>query len=499
MICGVKPTVASPVREGYNRMNGAERYVFGGQMPHVVVVGAGVSGLTLAYQLARQGYRVTVVERDPVVGGLARSWHYGDFHFDVGPHRFHTENTRVANFIRDILGDEALEIQRKSGVRMFGGFHEWPLRPSVLLSMPFSLMLRGARDMLRREHMDGESFEADVINKYGRTLYSIFFEPYTEKFLFHSPRVLHRDWGRAGVNRAVIDQRASADNLWSLLKTTLLPKPVETTFLYPPTGVGRFSVKLAEGIARAGGGVMLGSPVSGLETNGSSITGVLTGGERLPCNGVVWTAPITLANAFLGLEGVKLDFLATIFYNFEIRKPAKLDFQWTYYGGDEIFSRVSIPVAFAKTMAPPGTHGLCVEVTCRQNDARWTNPESLVQPVIADLVRTSTIDRAQDVSAVHIERMPQTYPIYSLDYFGELTRNLRALARYRNLLMVGRSGRFWYNNMDHSIGQGLTMADKILRGDTFAQMDSGDREFWQAPEQPVPTADMPDVDAPILD
>jgi hypothetical protein len=32
--------------------------------------------------------------------------------------------------------------------------------------------------------------------------------------------------------------------------------------------------------------------------------------------------------------------------------------------------------------------------------------------------------------------------------------------------------------MDHSIGQGLTMADKILRGEVLAEIDTADREFW---------------------
>ena len=89
-------------------------------MPAVTVVGAGVAGLTLASQLARQGWDVTVLEAHHAVGGLGRSWHYGDFHFDVGPHRFHTENPRVAAFVSDVLGEAAIEIPRKSGVRMFG-------------------------------------------------------------------------------------------------------------------------------------------------------------------------------------------------------------------------------------------------------------------------------------------------------------------------------------------------------------------------------------------
>ena len=94
-------------------------------------------------------------------------------------------------------------------------------------------------------------------------------------------------------------------------------------------------------------------------------------------------------------------------------------------------------------------------------------------------------ESAGDVERVHIERVPFTYPIYKLNYLSELTRNLKALSNYPNLLLAGRCGRFWYNNMDHSIGQGLTMADKILRGETLAEIDSADREFWTAEEGAV--------------
>jgi protoporphyrinogen oxidase len=451
-------------------------------MRSVTIVGAGVAGLTIAYRLAREGHAVTVVERNDVVGGLARSFHYGHFHFDVGPHRFHTENPRVAAFIRDILQEEAIEISRKSGVRMFGGFHEWPLRPSVLLSMPFMLMLRGAKDLIFRERLAGESFEADVVNKYGRTLYEIFFKPYTEKFLFYSPPELHRDWARAGVNRAIIDKRAQADNLWSLLKNTLMPKPVETTFIYPPTGVGRFCERLTAGIRERGGRVLLGAAVEAIDAGNGRVVSVTAGREQIPCENLIWTGPLPVLNDLLGQPNVDLEYLSTIFYNLEINQPAKLDYQWTYYGGDEIFSRVSTPVVFASTMAPPGHSGLCVEFTCREGDERWADPARYTDAIIRDLVRTSTIDRATDVVCVHIEKVRDTYPIYKLNYLDVLTKTLRHLSTFRNLLLSGRCGRFWYNNMDHSIGQGLTMADKILSGKVFAEIDSADREFWDSDE-----------------
>ena len=110
----------------------------------------------------------------------------------------------------------------------------------------------------------------------------------------------------------------------------------------------------------------------------------------------------------------------------------KLDYQWTYFGGDEIFSRVTAPEAFLTTTAPPGKSGLCVEFTCREGDERWQNPERYTQPIIADLVRTGAIDSAEDVERVHIERVPFTYPIYKLNYLGELTAQpARARARTR--------------------------------------------------------------------
>jgi protoporphyrinogen oxidase len=354
--------------------------------------------------------------------------------------------------------------------------------------MPVSLMFRGARDLVFKERLPGDSFEADVVNKYGRTLYEIFFKPYTRKFLFHSPEHLHRDWGRAGVHRAVIDSRAQSNSLWSLLKNTLMPRPVETTFLYPPNGVGRFSERLAEEITALGGRILLDRTVTDVETTTSRIGAVSTPHERIAGDSLVWTAPLTTLNDLVGIDGVDLEYLSTVFYNLEIGKPPRLDYQWTYFGGDEIFSRVTAPEAFLPSTTPPGKSGLCVEITCREGDERWQSPERFTSRIIGDLARAGAIDDPADVERVHIERVPFTYPIYKLNYLGELTANLKQLSRYSNLLLAGRCGRFWYNNMDHSIGQGLTMADKIVRGDGLSTIDAGDRDFWSEAPAPADTA-----------
>ena len=54
-------------------------------MRTAVVVGGGLAGLATAGLLAREGYRVTVLEAREVLGGRASVWEKDGFRFDIGP------------------------------------------------------------------------------------------------------------------------------------------------------------------------------------------------------------------------------------------------------------------------------------------------------------------------------------------------------------------------------------------------------------------------------
>ncbi|MET8795913.1 phytoene desaturase family protein [Nocardia sp. NPDC004568] len=56
-----------------------------GRCDHVVVIGAGLAGLSAAIHLAGRGVAVTVLEREPVPGGRAARADIGDYRLDLGP------------------------------------------------------------------------------------------------------------------------------------------------------------------------------------------------------------------------------------------------------------------------------------------------------------------------------------------------------------------------------------------------------------------------------
>ena len=56
-----------------------------GPTDHIVVIGAGLAGLSAALRLAGAGRQVTVLEREPIPGGRAGVIHDGGYAFDNGP------------------------------------------------------------------------------------------------------------------------------------------------------------------------------------------------------------------------------------------------------------------------------------------------------------------------------------------------------------------------------------------------------------------------------
>src|SRR5215813_11365241 len=100
----------------------------------VVIIGAGPAGLTAAYQLCKLEISSVVLEKDTVVGGIARTVRHEGCYFDIGGHRFFTKVKVVEDLWREILAEEDfLKRGRLSRIYYNKKFFDYPLRPSNAL------------------------------------------------------------------------------------------------------------------------------------------------------------------------------------------------------------------------------------------------------------------------------------------------------------------------------------------------------------------------------
>jgi protoporphyrinogen oxidase len=164
----------------------------------VLIIGAGPAGLTAAYELARRGIRVMVVERADKVGGLACTESYQGFRFDMGGHRFFTKSQAVHAIWKDMLGAQLLLRPRLSRIYYNRRFFDYPLRPlNVVRNLGFVETLLIAVSYLRWQvfpYRREDTFEQWVTNRFGRRLFLTFFKSYTEKVWGISCSELQAEW-----------------------------------------------------------------------------------------------------------------------------------------------------------------------------------------------------------------------------------------------------------------------------------------------------------------
>ena len=157
-------------------------------MRPIVIVGAGITGCVIAHELAKIGHEVILIEREAGVGGLARTFRYGGFSFDIGPHRFFSQKPQIIDFIKSILKSDYSTMLRDSEVYFFGRYYPWPLRPAVLFNFPLITTLTSSWDLIlmagRNKKKEPDNFEDYILANYGPSLYNVFFKFFHNIFYF---------------------------------------------------------------------------------------------------------------------------------------------------------------------------------------------------------------------------------------------------------------------------------------------------------------------------
>lgn len=200
-------------------------------MKKVYVIGAGPAGLTAAYELLRQDknkeYKVTVLEESDAMGGISKTVNYKGNRMDMGGHRFFSKVPEVNEWWEHMLPTQGsptyddivlhremtlvpggpdpekedhvmLRRHRVSRIYFNQKFFDYPisLKPETFINMGFLATLQAGFSYLASmiHKRQENSLEDFYVNRFGKKLYSMFFENYTENLWGRHPSEIAPDW-----------------------------------------------------------------------------------------------------------------------------------------------------------------------------------------------------------------------------------------------------------------------------------------------------------------
>jgi len=439
--------------------------------------------LAVAHQLSANGVRVTVLERNNYVGGLAATFEHRGFKFDLGGHRWFTKNQELNDWFRNLMAGELVQVKRISRIYHDGQYFNYPIHLKEIISKshPRTIIAMAASFLwssLKQAAVDRPivTMEQAYTAQFGARLYRMFFKRYSEKVWGRPCTELSADW---------VAQRSRGLSIWGLARDALRGPRNDVVslvdeFMYPRHGYGRISARMAEDVKAAGNDILLGCQVVRLLYHRPGEFDVIYASGKSQhkprADHVVSTIPLGRLVLILepGCEAPvaaaarSLVFRDLITVNLILRRPRVSIDTWLYIQDSEIiFGRMHEPKNWSPAMVADDDHtSLVLECFCSAGDHIWSmSDEAIGRRCVQDLTDKLKFIEERDVEDMLVIRTRGAYPVYDLQYQNKISLIQTHLSNRIGLHTVGRGGTFRYNNADHSIEMGLRLARKLLGED----------------------------------
>lgn len=487
---------------------------------HAVIIGAGPAGLTAAHELLEKSsdWKITILEESDVIGGISRTVVHGANRIDIGGHRFFSKSKEVNDLWAKLMpvqgapSKDDLLLSRECRTE-FGGpdpekedrvmlrrhrvsriyylrhFFDYPIsiKPATFIAMGLVRTWKAGWSYIysaffKRQEKSLEDF---YINRFGRVLYSMFFEDYTEKLWGVHPSKISPEWGA---------QRVKGLSLWKALVNIFIPKggKKETSlieeFIYPKKGPGQLWEMLAADLQSRGVGLKMNAKVVSLavvEGRVSSVT--LASGETITCDAVFSSMPVKDLVAAIGAAAPRnvseiaaelpyRDFITVglLVDKLAIKNKTKLKTvnnivpdTWIYVQERDVrMGRIQIFNNWSPYMVDDVEKHVWIglEYFCTEGDAFWTmDDKKFTDMAIKELRQIGVLGEDEPVRDSVRIKIKKAYPAYFGSY-SEFDKVRAYLDTVSNLYCIGRNGQHRYNNMDHSMLCGIEAARALVNG-----------------------------------
>ena len=455
-------------------------------MYDLVIIGAGPAGLTAAYELSDTEKKVIVLEKKPQVGGLAETKVFGSYRYDIGPHRFFTKNKEVYQLFLEMLGSDAVAVNRKTRILFKNSYFDYPLTPlnalfglglveSIVIG--FSYIFARVKSYLKISKIN--NFEEWVVDRFGKKLFNNFFKNYTEKVWGIDCKDIGSDWAA---------QRIKGLSLSTAIKFALFPnskkrpKTLVDKFYYPRLGAGMLWEKFEEHITNKGINVTKNKKVTAVKRSGDNfmITYEDTEGNKttIESKDVFFSNPLLEFIAIYDSEVPQsvIDSAKALNYRNHISAHITIDKKlfddnWIYIHSPNLdMARIADFTNFSDDMSEAGTYPLTLEYFCFEDDDIWNKQDKDIIDFALNELR-NIFDDEFNVIHSEVSRNANAYPVIKTGYQEHIDVIKDWLSGLPNITAIGRSGMFKYNNQDHAMATGLYAARTL--------MGQGDYDPWE--------------------
>jgi len=439
----------------------------------VVILGAGLAGLSTAYHLRRAGCRAwALYEREARPGGLCRSETADGFTFDHTGHFLHLRDPTMKRVASRWLGRELARVVRSSWIYSQGVYTHYPFQtntyglpiPTVKECVLGYIQARHGKVELPREPTDEQglaeprrSFERWVYETFGPGIATHFMIPYNDKLWGVHPRFLTTEWMGRYVPPAPVEQVVEG-----ALTNQTSSVGYNATFRYPRRGGIE---TLVRALARRVGMVHLEREATEIDLRRRRVR--FADAATVEYDALVSTLP--LPELVARLRGApdsireaaaKLRWSSVFAVNLGLRGDRSEGRHWVYVPERRYsFYRMGCFSNAAAAMAPRGQSAVWAEIS--YNARRPIRRAAARRKAIEGLREIGFLGSPRDIVAEWLLDIPYAYVTYDAHHRWATRTILRYLERH-DVHSIGRYGRWEYSSMEDALLQGRTAAHRLL-------------------------------------
>lgn len=426
----------------------------------IVILGAGLAGLSAAYHLRKKPY--VLIEREKEVGGTARSFKVGKYTFDFTGHLLHLHTPYTKKLIRKLLHNRFYTCVRKAFI----------FSNSVRTPYPFQASTYGLPDNVIDDcvlgvfdcHINGEKKNVSNFLEWSRATFGEgishhFMQPYNEKLYQTSATQMTSDWCGAFVPTPRLE-----DVICGALETQEKLFGYNSTFLYPKKGGIQ---ALAQAMGNHLKNISLATSFHKILWREKKV--VLKSGVVLNYSQLVNTIPMDqllktmrpLPKA-IQAAAMKLKSAGVLCLNLGVRRKKISDASWIYFPEKKyIFYRVGFPMNFTPHAVPKGCSSMYVEIPLR--DVEGMPKRKILKETLKGLVEANILKKTDKIDVVQFLPISHAYVIYNQDRVRALSSIFKFLQKNK-IQSIGRYGAWKYSFMEEAILDGKKAAENILAG-----------------------------------